>query len=288
MRRSVHCQGLRYQRALRLLPGRQEAQAQPVPEGGGVMARFNRGWFKIDRELADGDIAKRGNFTLGLFVRILHMANWKDGNSLLGGQRVKVQAGQLATGLRELSPDLVEDPHMNKVRSALRYLETRGTIAQAINNHGRIITVCNWAEYQRVEDEPHKQTTDDAQTGHRPPTNGPQHSEEGKKVRNKNTVLAGARIDYPEAFEGIWKQYQVGKKPRGEKKTSLEVFQSLDLSEAELLNLKKAIAGYLAANPEEKYRLHFQRFLKSDWRVHAGSAPAPSRTKTIEDVMNGL
>lgn len=149
------------------------------------MARFNRGWFKIDRELADGDIAERGNFTLGLFVRILYMANWKDGNSLLGGQRVKIRAGQLATGLRELSPDLLEDPHMNKVRSALRYLETRGTIAQAINNHGRIITVCNWAEYQRAEDDPHKQSTDDAQTGHKRPTNGPQHSEEGKKERRE-------------------------------------------------------------------------------------------------------
>lgn len=149
------------------------------------MARFNKGWFKIDRELADGDIAERGNFTLGLFVRILHMANWKDGNSLLGGQRVKIRAGQLATGLRELSPDLLEDPHMNKVRSALRYLETRGTIAQAINNHGRIITVCNWAEYQRAEDDPHKQSTDDAQTGHKQPTNGPQHSEEGKKEEGR-------------------------------------------------------------------------------------------------------
>lgn len=106
--------------------------------------------------------------------------------------------------------------------------------------------------------------------------------------RKKNTGLAGARIEYPEAFEGIWKQYQVGKKPRGEKKASLEVFQKLNLSEAELLQLKRAIAGYLVANPEERYRLHFQRFLNSDWRVHAGAAPAPARIKTIEDVMNGL
>lgn len=152
------------------------------------MARFNRGWIKIDRELADGDIAERGNFTLGLFVRILYMANWREGDKVLGGQRVKLQPGQLATGLRELSPDLAEDPHMNKVRSALRYLETRGTITQAISNHGRIITVSNWGEYQRADPLSYKQSTDDAQTGHKRPTDGPQHIEESKKERREELI----------------------------------------------------------------------------------------------------
>lgn len=144
------------------------------------MARFEGGWVKVHRRVVEEDIGQRGNFTLGLFVRLLRMANWREGNSLLGRQRVQLKPGQIATSLRELSPDMDEDPHLNRVRNALAYLEKRGTIAQEPNNQGRIITILNWDTYQFSETD----TTSGAQADHKQSTSGAQHSEEGKKVRS--------------------------------------------------------------------------------------------------------
>lgn len=144
------------------------------------MARFNGGWVKVHRRVVEEDIGQRGNFTLGLFVRLLRMANWRDGSSLLGRQRVVLKPGQIATSLRELSPDIDEDPHLNRVRNALAYLEKRGTIAQAPNNQGRVITILNWDTYQFSDTE----TTSEPQVNHKQSTSGAQHSEEDKKVRS--------------------------------------------------------------------------------------------------------
>lgn len=172
------------------------------------MARFDRGWVKIHRRVVEEDIGLRGNFTLGLFVRLVRMANWKEGSVPLGAQKIILKPGQLASSLRELSPDVDEDPHLNRVRTALRYLEMRGTIAQESSNHGRIITLCNWDEYQREDDDAHSFSTSEPQTDHRRTTDGPQHSEEDKKVRKKEGKGKSA-VALPRLAE-LWNSHRGG------------------------------------------------------------------------------
>ena len=147
--------------------------------------RFDRGWVKIHRKVVEEDIGQRGNFTLGLFVRLIRMANWKEGNVLFAGKRIALKPGQIVTGLRELSPDKDDDPYLHRVRSALHYLEQRGTIAQAISNQGRLITICNWDEYQCREEEPRKQPASEAQADRKQTASEAQLSKEDKKERRK-------------------------------------------------------------------------------------------------------
>lgn len=149
------------------------------------MARFTSGWVKVHRKVVEEDIGQRGNFTLGLFVRLLRMANWRDGNAPVGGQRVKLVPGQLATGLRELSPNIEEDPYLHRVRNALGYLEKRGTITQATSNQGRIITICNWDEYQFSDSEVASDPASEAQAERKQGASGAQHIEEVKKLRRE-------------------------------------------------------------------------------------------------------
>lgn len=156
------------------------------------MARFTNGWVKVHRRMVEEDIGQRGNYALGLMVRLLRMANWRDGNSAVGGQRVKLQPGQLATGLRELSPNVEEDPYLHRVRNALGYLEKRGTITQATSNQGRIITICNWDEYQFSNDEPASNSASEAQADRKQGASEAQHIEEVRS--KKKEIIQGSPL----------------------------------------------------------------------------------------------
>ena len=104
-------------------------------------------------------------------------------------------------------------------------------------------------------------------------TNETNETNERGGHKKKKTSLTGVRLVYPPNFEEVWVQYQAGGEARGDKQESLAAFLKADLSDTELVNLKKAITGY-ASKTDRQYRVHFQRFLKSDWRVHIQSVPS--------------
>ena len=160
------------------------------------------------RAIADGDIAARGNFTVGVWTRILLMANWKDSSDYVSGQQAKLLRGQLCTGLRELSPCVEEDPHLHRVRSALQYLEKTGRIAQATSNHGRIITVLNYNEFQEADEQERKQPAGEPQAERKQTASKPQANrniykkEEGRREEGKNNTR-GERAAEPHAQDAL-------------------------------------------------------------------------------------
>lgn len=81
------------------------------------------------------------------------------------------------------------------------------------------------------------------------------------KKENKKGKPPGIRLDYPQEFEELWNLY--GK--RGDKKAALQEFKALQLSQNEQQDLKTATLNY-SGRTEFKFRLHFYRFLKTDWR----------------------
>jgi hypothetical protein len=148
------------------------------------VARFTNGWVKLYHSAIAGDIGERP-FTLGLFVKLLLWANWKESNALFCGKRVILKPGQLITGLRELSPDITLDPYLHRVRNSLEFLVVRGTISQEAGNQGRLITICNWDRYQRNGDEDSNQDAIETQTERNQGANAPQLSKEYKNGRIK-------------------------------------------------------------------------------------------------------
>jgi hypothetical protein len=241
------------------------------------MGRFNNGWVKIYKEMADGDIGKRGNFTLGLLVRLLCMANWRDGSEPLAGQRVTLLPGQLATGLRELSPDVEEDPYLHRVRTALNYLVKRGTITQATSNHGRIITICNWDEYQVQLLDAATEGAASEQAWRKQGASGAQHIEDLKNIR-KNTRRS--RAEYEPAFEEAYNLY-----PRKEGKSAgYRIYQKLTLEEK--TQVKTAIQNYAKAKSGTEARFYkmFGTFMGewTDWlSSSAGSVKATQGPKFL-------
>lgn len=198
------------------------------------MARFTNGWIKFYHSAIEGDIGQRP-FTLGLFVKLLLWANWKDGSALFCGRRVTLLPGQLITGLRELSPDTSLDPYLHRVRHSLEYLVARGTISQEIGNQGRLITICNWTKYQGGQDCESKQSANEAQTESNRGANEAQLSKDSKKEegrKKKNTPAFD--------FGQFWERY-----PRKIAKSDAQArFDRLIRSQEDFYSLLEALARF--------------------------------------------
>jgi hypothetical protein len=225
------------------------------------MARNTNGWIILDRGLKDSDIVQRGSFTLATWIKLLLMANWGEGSLYLAGQQVKLQRGQLATGLRELSPDAIEDPHLHKVRGALDYLQKTGRIAQATSNHGRIITILNYSQYQDVPEDDRKQTASEPQVDRKQTATSEQEEQENKER------IPGPKVQksdaYSQEFEDVYAEY-----PRKEgKKGGWKIYKREITTVFDREALLKAVRKYRAMNAgkEKKYLKHFDTFM-NNWR----------------------
>ena len=130
---------------------------------------------------------------------LLLLANRTDGSACVNGRQLPLKPGQIVTGLRELSPDVKEDPHLHRCRGALHYLEKTARIAQATSNQGRVITILNWDTYQVEEDFRASVGADEPQATRKPSANEPQHIGEVKNKRIKNTAIG--MFDFETAYQ---------------------------------------------------------------------------------------
>lgn len=229
------------------------------------MARFNNGWFRVDRRLINEDIGKNVH-TLAVFITLLGWACRFETKIRYGGQQKILPIGSVALGIRELANHL--GTNKDAVYRALKYLQKRDTISVSSDTHGTIVTICNFRKYQEVEEDietlplqqlRHGCDTDETPLRHAPTLNG-QLDKETIRQRNKKTNV-GIRAEYPRDFDEVWVKY--GR--RGDKKAAYEVWKTLTLTEVEIAMLHRSIDRY-AANNEWKYRKHLCRYLKTDWR----------------------
>lgn len=128
------------------------------------MARNLNGWIRIDRKLSESDIAQRSVETFAVWVHLLLMANYSESKRYVSGSAVKLQPGQLITGVTELSQRSGATP--NKVRGALEYLKITGRITDEPNQKGRVISIVKWSEYQLDHEQDHVQVTDNSRADH--------------------------------------------------------------------------------------------------------------------------
>lgn len=234
------------------------------------MSRFGVGWVKVYREILSGDMATRDPFILGVFVKLLLMANRYESNVMFGGKQITLKPGQLVTGLRDLSPDKEADPYLHRVRNALRYLDLRASIEQATSNQGRLITICKWDEFQSLDDDASKQRASNAQAERKQSASRAQLNGEYKKEEIRE------QFD----LDSLYRKYprKIGKK-KGIEKAGKDCRLPADFDA-----LSRAIdryAAYVRANGiEEKYIKHFSTFMNSwtDWADdEAGSVIAGDR-----------
>jgi hypothetical protein len=115
------------------------------------MARFTKGWIKMWRVLLEPDsLNKFDGYSFSIFGYLIMMANWQDGETIHRKTSIiTVKRGQVLTSDKEISE--ITQFSRKIVRSRLKLLHHFGRIVVNRDNHGTIITICNYDRYQSIE-----------------------------------------------------------------------------------------------------------------------------------------
>ncbi len=106
------------------------------------------GYVKIYRSLLDKGYFSQSEY-VHLWVYLIMKASYCDREFLFNNVIHALKAGQLITGRRKISKDTgIQE---SKVERILKCFKTEQQIEQQTNKKFRIITICNWEEYQQSE-----------------------------------------------------------------------------------------------------------------------------------------
>ena len=111
--------------------------------------------------------------TCHLAIHLLLSVAWKDHETTLGGEKVKIRRGQIVSGRNRLSDETGLSPQT--IRTSLEHLRRAGFLTIESTNAGSIITICKYDEYQVRK--PYNQPT------HQPSIN--QQSTSDQPLQNK-------------------------------------------------------------------------------------------------------
>lgn len=137
------------------------------------------GWIKLHRCLLEKAIWQLNDAQRIVFITVLLLANHTGKQWLWKGTQFNAEPGQFVTSLPKLAK--IARVSVQSVRTALDNLRKLDFLTDESTDTGRLITVTNWAFYQRKEKESTDQSTDDQQTINRPSTS----TKNGKKVKNE-------------------------------------------------------------------------------------------------------
>ena len=111
-----------------------------------------------------------------LFVNLLLMANWEDGE----WQGMIVKRGQLVTGRKALAAQTGLSER--QIRTALEHLKSTNELTIKSTNKFSLITIVNYGKFQDVQSDIDQQN--DQQVDQRPTSNRPQLNKDNKKQQN--------------------------------------------------------------------------------------------------------
>lgn len=167
--------------------------------------RFSSGWTKAYRRQAEGDLHQ--NLVLwALWNSLRDRAYWREGSLIWRGKKITVYPGQVIIGLKEYAA--LWDVAKSTVKYWLDYLVSSERITYETSNKGTLVTILNWEKYQgedeTVERQPNEVRTASEQ---QPPL-----SEEGKKVRRKNSK-SSSQTTLP-VLAKLWNEHSSPSQPK--------------------------------------------------------------------------
>jgi DNA-binding MarR family transcriptional regulator len=117
---------------------------------------MNRGYLKLHRKISESSFFKNSTL-VHLWIHLLIEATHQDYKIMFNGDEINLEAGQLFTGRKSIAAKT--GIHESKIQRMLKKFEKFGMIEQECSNHNRVITICNWEDYQDDEkplDQPEK------------------------------------------------------------------------------------------------------------------------------------
>ena len=121
---------------------------------------MNNGWIKLYRKFKNWEWYKDIK-TKHLFLHLLLSANHKDKK----WQGIMVKRGQLITGLFSLSKQT--GLSIQEIRTSLKKLKKTKELTSKATNKFSVITLINWEEYQKIDEQATSKTTNEQQTSNK-------------------------------------------------------------------------------------------------------------------------
>lgn len=151
----------------------------------------SRGWIKIHYSILDHEVSQ-DNLLLGLWVRMLMEANWKDSKKPLLKQKKILKRGQFCGSWEYFSS--IFNLSVQKLRSRFKWFENQQMITRESTWHGHIITICNYEKYQHNPNDEQQQNSSEP-TSKKQQNNNIRRREEYKKEKHDAPVGAARSVD---------------------------------------------------------------------------------------------
>lgn len=116
---------------------------------------MEEGYIKLYRKMLDNPIICNDNDYFRVWVQLLLMATHKEMKVVFGNDTKILRQGELITGRDEIAKKC--NISSSKVERILKRLKTEHQIEQQTSTKGRLITVLNWEQYQKSEQQNEQQ-----------------------------------------------------------------------------------------------------------------------------------
>jgi len=151
---------------------------------------MNQGWLKLHRQLFDKPIWLNSTpQQKTILIAILGMANHEVSQWEWGGEPYLCGPGQFITSLEGIQAHCGKGVSIRNIRTALRRFQTCGFLTNKSTKHNRLITICNWAAYQKCDDKSDNRLTNDRQTPDNQLTTNKNDKNEKNEKNNRRSFL---------------------------------------------------------------------------------------------------
>src|SRR3990167_2644423 len=234
------------------------------------MARFNRGYFKIYREGVFGDIGDN-LIRLGLFTKLVGMANLKESTIDWNGKPHQLKRGELVTSISEIANHGEID--WKTVKKHLKYLIQRGTISCLTSHGGTIVTIVNYDKYQAITN-----TVENGMENGMANTveNGVPHIEEVKKERSiyapkdsKNPLGATPEFLGDSEIEKLLSAVSHSAQRRW-----LKLYSDPEWIRVRFIRMIAWLEDNSSKAPKKKWASFIGRWLSNDWEEYRKTIPS--------------
>lgn len=151
---------------------------------------MDNGWIKLYRDLIGKAI-----WTLStpeqkvILITLLLMANHEAKDWEWKGRRFICKPGQVITSLEAIAKEAGKGVSIRNVRTALERFQNFRFLTNESTKQSRLITICNWESYQKIEEQADKQTdkrlTNDRQTGDKRVTTNKNDKNDKNNIKEK-------------------------------------------------------------------------------------------------------
>ena len=121
------------------------------------------GWIKLHRKIAEKSFYKKDSESVHLWIHLLICANRSEREEQLGGKKIICNPGQFTTGRKQLSKDTgISESKIERLLNKFEKIEQQ--ITQQKTNINRLISICNWLDYQQTEQQTEQQPNNNRTT----------------------------------------------------------------------------------------------------------------------------